>query len=64
MVRIPEVKCIEETKKGILCRFGEREEWIPISQLDDDSEVAGEGDEGVLIIPLWLASEKSLLTPM
>lgn len=37
-----------------------RLEWIPISQITDDSEVWEEGDEGDLVIKSWLARERGL----
>jgi len=54
--------CIKGTEKALLIRFetGE-EEWIPQSQIDDDSEVYAEGDEGTLIIPEWIATERGLV---
>ena len=38
--------------------------WIPKSQICDESDLAsncGVGDEGVLIIPEWLAIDKGLV---
>lgn len=40
---------------------GPREAWIPFSQIKDGSDLtrdSDEGDEGTLVIPQWLASEK------
>lgn len=51
---------LEETRLALLCEFGDRKEWIPKSQIDEDSEVYSKDDEGVLIIPEWLAIEKGL----
>ena len=38
-------------------------EWIPISQIDDESELWGAhkpGSEGDLVISLWIAEKKGL----
>jgi len=40
------------------------EVWIPISQLDDDTEIWEDseiGEEGKLVIPEWLATKKGWL---
>jgi hypothetical protein len=50
-----------ETDKAILCLVGTKEVWIPKSQIDNSSEVQGEGDDGTLVIPEWLAIEKGLV---
>jgi hypothetical protein len=57
---VEEVKA--ETDLAILCRFetGD-EEWIPKSQIHDDSEVTTKGDTGELVIPHWLACEKEIV---
>jgi len=58
-----ELNCIveAETDKALLCNFGDKKEWIPLSQVDDDSEVYQTGDEGVLIISEWIATQKGLI---
>lgn len=51
-----------ETDRALLCVFEDgREEWIPKSQIQPDSEVNEKGDEGEIAIPTWLAEEKRLL---
>jgi hypothetical protein len=50
-----------ETEMAILCVIGTEEVWIPKSQIDDSSEVQGEGDGGTLVISEWLAKEKGLV---
>ena len=41
---------------------GERRgEWIPRSQIDDDSEVWRLGQKGVLVISEWIALQKGLV---
>ena len=56
-----EARAIRDSGKALLCVIEEDvEAWIPKSQIDDDSDVREEGDEGTLVIPLWLAEEKDL----
>lgn len=54
------VRCIAETPKAILVEINGQEYWIPQSQVDDDSDVYKEGDEGKLIIKAWLAEKLGL----
>jgi hypothetical protein len=41
----------------VLTEHGD-EAWIPHSQIRDGSDVENSGDEGVLIIPKWLARKE------
>jgi len=51
-----------ETENAIKCDTGDPDPvWIPKSQIMEWSEVWGEGDSGVLVIPEWLALEKALI---
>lgn len=71
--KIPSVRVIRATGAAILVQgeglsvdpFGmvdpKQEEWIPLSQLHDDSEVREVGDEGALVISTWLATRKGLI---
>jgi hypothetical protein len=57
---VTEVKA--ETDRALLCVFeNSAEEWIPKSQIREDSQVNEKGDAGELAIPVWLAEEKGLL---
>lgn len=57
---VTEVKV--ETDRALLCVFDDgSEEWIPKSQIQEDSQVHEKGDVGEIAIPRWLASEKGLL---
>jgi hypothetical protein len=57
---VTEVKV--ETDRALLVVFENgAEEWIPKSQIRDDSQVNEKGDAGELAIPVWLAEEKNLL---
>ena len=49
--------CVGETPKAIkvdIPDLGE-EQWIPKSQVHDDSEVYAKGDEGTLAVTNWFA---------
>jgi len=59
-VHIDDVLCKAATAKAILVVIEDEEYWIPISQVDDDSEVFMKDDEGTLIITDWIAKEKGL----
>jgi hypothetical protein len=59
-VRIEDVIVLKATDKALLCDINDDEIWIPQSQIDDDSEVFQEGDEGTLVISLWIAEQKGL----
>lgn len=53
---------VHETDHALLVRTIEGDEvWIPLSQIDDDSEVFAEGTEGTLVIPAWLAEDRGLV---
>lgn len=54
-------RIIRASDKAILCDFGDKEEWIPLSQVSDDSEIWCEGDEGVIIVSRWIAKQKGLI---
>lgn len=60
-------KCIKDTEKAVLVQLDDTSEevnlpsdklWIPKSQLSDDSEVYGEGDEGRLLVTRWWARKE------
>lgn len=55
------VEVEKETDKAILVNDGEDTYWIPKSQIDEESEVHHEGDEGLLVIPEWLAEDKGMI---
>jgi len=57
-VYIRDVKAIAATVNAILVCIDDEEFWIPQSQVDDDSDVYAEGDEGTLVITEWLANQK------
>ena len=55
---IEDVLCLRQTDKAILVIVDGEEEWVPQSQVDDDSEVWQEGDEGTLVVSGWFADKK------
>jgi hypothetical protein len=59
--RMEHVRALKSTKKALLCIIDGEEDWIPFSQITDDSEVYQQGDEGTLIITRWLAYKKGLV---
>lgn len=59
-VRIPDVEVVRATEDALLVLVEGEEVWIPKSQIDDDSEVWREGQEGALVIPEWLAEAKGI----
>lgn len=57
------VEVIAKTDKALLVRVdgGERQGWVPLSLISDDSDLNGKsflGDNGIISIPEWLACEK------
>jgi len=56
------VECVADTEKALLCRLEDGTKfWVPRSQVNEDCEIEGQGDIGVLIIPEWIAREKEIL---
>jgi hypothetical protein len=56
-----EAICLKQTEKALLVEIDGEQHWIPQSQVDDDSEVYKEGDEGTLVVSEWIATEKGLV---
>lgn len=59
-VYFDDVTCVAESERAIRVLIDEREHWIPITQIDDESEVKVEGDEGRLIVTRWIAEQREL----
>lgn len=59
-VEIPDVKCLRDTEKALLCRTDAGDEvWVPKSVVDENnSEVSDVGDEGVLVLEEWFAKKE------
>jgi hypothetical protein len=64
-ITLEKATVLRGSSKAVLVRFeheGEsRTEWFPLSQVHDDSEVWNVGDEGVMLVTRWIASEKGLV---
>lgn len=58
--KIDNAKCIYVKGAAILVEapIFDEPQWIPFSQVDEDSEVYKKGDEGVLIVSDWLAEKE------
>lgn len=52
---------LAESDVAILVAVSGRKEWIPKSQISDDSSVYEMGTSGCLIITQWLAEQKGLV---
>ncbi|MHA1286566.1 MAG: hypothetical protein ACTSPB_04080 [Candidatus Thorarchaeota archaeon] len=50
------------TGKAILVEADcfDEDEWIPLSQVDDESEIWSKGEEGTLTVSDWIANKKGL----
>lgn len=60
-VEIDDVRVIRELERSIIVDYEGEELVIPKSQISSESEVQGEGDEGTLVIPKWLAEDRDML---
>ncbi len=59
---VGEAECVHDSGKALKCRIdGVGEEWVPQSQIHDDSEVYGNGDRGTLVVSTWYAEQKGWL---
>jgi hypothetical protein len=58
--RIENAKVVAETEKAICVAADIFDEptWIPQSQVHEDSEIWGEGQEGDLVVKLWWAEKQ------
>lgn len=54
--KFPDAKAVSASPLSILVVFSDgRERWVPLSQIDDESEVFAQGHEGTLITTEWWA---------
>ncbi len=65
---VEDVVAVTETDRAVLClaqefeeATGERKMWVPKSQIDEESAVKEEGDEGHLIVNRWWAEQVHLV---
>jgi hypothetical protein len=59
--KIDNAKCVYSTEKAILVEapdYFDEPQWIPQSQVDEDSEVYKKDTEGTLIASDWLAEKQ------
>jgi hypothetical protein len=59
--RIEDCRVIGATDKALRVKsdfFDSGVEWIPKSQIHDDSEVYKEGTDGTLIVTAWFAEQR------
>jgi predicted RNA-binding protein (virulence factor B family) len=54
-----EVKAV--TDMAILLDDGDVEVWLPLSQIESETDDYEKGDEITVFIPEWLAEEKELI---
>jgi hypothetical protein len=58
-VRFPDCQGLAATEMGLKVRFADgSEEWMPSSQVHEDSEVYAAGHEGALVVKRWLAIQR------
>lgn len=50
-----------ETTQAVLCKIDGKDLWIPKSQIDDDSEVWENNQDGTLVVSQWIAEQKGLV---
>lgn len=55
-------RVVRESPSGLalLFEFGQSQEWLPKSQLEELSEPQTKGDVGTVLVPEWLVLEKGL----
>lgn len=66
-VSIDRVRALRRTDKALLCAIpldhdgdAERELWVRVSQITEDSEVYDVGHEGTLVVTSWFAEREGL----
>lgn len=60
-VEFEDVTVEAETSKALLVNVEGKQVWIPLSQIDDDSEVYKAGTSGKLVVTEWIATQKGLV---
>jgi len=61
---IEDAEAVRDSGKALLVEspeFDDDGEWIPQSQIHDDSEVYKEGHTGTLVVTAWFARKKGWL---
>ncbi len=59
-VTIEGVTAEHETERALRCRIKGESQWIPKSQITDDSEVYAAGHVGRLVITGWFANKEGI----
>jgi hypothetical protein len=54
------VTVIAANKTSMLCEIDNEQVWIPRNQMLEGTDLEFKGDEGMLVIPSWLARQKDL----
>lgn len=59
-MEIENARCVAETAQAICVTAPDfdEDEWIPQSQIDEDSDVYKKGTDGTLIVSDWYARKK------
>lgn len=55
------VTAIAQTDAALCVVVDGKKVWIPLSQIDDDSEVYENGHSGELVVSQWIAEQKGLV---
>jgi hypothetical protein len=61
--KLPDCEILKSTGKAILILIPDFDKdpiWIPLSQVDDRSEIWKEGEKGELMISQWIAEQKGI----
>lgn len=53
-------RCVHETGEALLVEIEGDQYWLPLSQLDDTSEIQHFGDEGELVTSQWWADQEGI----
>ncbi len=56
-----EVEVRHMTARAVLVNDGDRNTWLPYSQIEDGMETLEVGKHVTLLVPEWLANEKGLI---
>ena len=59
-VKFEDVRALRETTRAVLVSIDGDEYWVPKSQIDDDSEVWQDGQQGDLVVSEWWAAREGL----
>jgi hypothetical protein len=66
VVELSEVKCVARgvpVTRALVCRVRGRDVTVFVDDIQDGSEIRKPGDEGKLVLPLWVAIGLGLVRP-